>query len=178
MNIFATSFDHRASAQDLDDLRLCKMVTETAQMVATALRERFNVDTEYRSTHKNHPCNVWARQSAGNLKWLIRYGIELHGEFIHRRGKVHKAGLVLDRQMLAFNHLVDSCDNTDEPMTPFPNCARRLDLGLDFTHLPVHVAYRAYLNARWAIDKKRPKWTNTEMPYWADFEWKDLKNDA
>ena len=33
--------------------------------------------------------------------------------------------------------------------TPFVNCARNKNLGIDFTHLEVHLAYRSYLVARW-----------------------------
>lgn len=171
MNIFATSEMYRLACRDLDDLRLGKMVLETAQLVSTALRIRFNIDTYYRSTHINHPCNIWARESMGNLRWLIRYGQSLHDEFISRKGKCHKSGLVLDQMWDTYNKIVETHDDAFEPMTPFANCARRKDMNLDFTHLPVHAAYRAYLNARWALDKKRPKWTNTNPPTWANYIW-------
>lgn len=171
MNIFATSPYDTVAARDLDDVRLRKMILETAQLVATALRERFQLDTQYKSTHKNHPCNVWARESTGNLQWLIDYGLLLHYESITRFGKTHKSGEVLGDQASLFAAFCSVHENTKEDMTPFANCARRTDLDLDFTHLPVHDAYRAYLNARWALDKKRPKWTNTHPPAWANYVW-------
>lgn len=142
-------------------------------MVATALRERFGLDTQYKSTHKNHPCNVWARESAGNLQWLIDYGLWLHEESITRFGKTHKSGEVLGDQASLFAAFCSVHENMREDMTPFPNCARRTDMDLDFTHLPVHEAYRAYLNARWARDKRQPKWTNTSPPEWANFVWRE-----
>ena len=61
MNIFITSFDSKEAASHLDDLRLNKMILETAQLLSSAYRHLFG-DNEllYKDTHFNHPCAIWA----------------------------------------------------------------------------------------------------------------------
>jgi hypothetical protein len=168
MNIFVTSPSALIASRDLDDVRLRKMILETAQMCATAFREGWNINTTYKSSHKNHPCNVWARKTPANLYWLIDYGLLLHEEYKFRwPGKTHKSGhelKELDRVYIDCFEDLHSCEET-----PFANCARRTDQGIDFTHIPnVHEAYRLYLNARWALDKRQPKWTRRGPPDWLE----------
>jgi len=143
------------------------MILETAQMCATALRERWGIDTGYKPSHKNHPCNVWARETPANLMWLIEYGLCLYDEYRYRwEGKVHKSGQKLEKLFVIalgeFSHL-----NEWGMITPFANCARRSDQGIDFTHMEdTYEAYRQYLNCRWDNDKRKPKWTNRKAPEW------------
>lgn len=166
MNIFVTSAFSRASAEALDDVRLRKMILETAQMAATALRERFGIESQYKTTHKNHPCNKWAREATYNLHWLIVHGLDLSIEYTYRFGKTHKSSLVLHEQWELFSRIVYDEMKIFEEMTPFQNSAR--NDRFDFTHLPVPDSYRCYLNAKWTADKKPPKWTRRGPPIWAD----------
>ena len=63
MNIFVPYPDSMKCAEALDDLRLNKMILETAQLLSTAARFHGYVGNVYGSTHINHPCSVWARQT-------------------------------------------------------------------------------------------------------------------
>jgi len=63
MNIFVVSPDTMECAKALDDLRLNKMIIETAQLLSTAMRvQGYTGNDIYKSTHVNHPCAVWARR--------------------------------------------------------------------------------------------------------------------
>ena len=62
MNIFITSFNSKEAASHLDDLRLNKMILETAQLLSSAYRNLFgDDDLLYKDTHFNHPCAIWTR---------------------------------------------------------------------------------------------------------------------
>lgn len=153
MNIFVTHSCPIESAKFLDDKRVVKMCLETAQMLCAALNEQ-GVITPYKTTHRNHPCNVWARASLSNWQWLLAHGIALCDEYTARYGKVHKCRAVLDEiAELAAGVL----PNTG--LTPFANCARNKEQGVDYTMCKdVHMAYQQYLNDRWDLDKREPTW--------------------
>lgn len=166
MNIFITDFDPQVAVLHLDDSRIRKMNIETAQIVSTALREEWGINSSYKSTHKGHPCTKWAQRHQNNLSWLVNYGYHIGREFIHRFGKPHASSFVNAEQRA----LIDQHNFTRGEVTPFQNSARN---GIvDCTHMPIPFSYRSYLNLRWAGDKRHPKWTNREMPEWASFEWK------
>jgi hypothetical protein len=38
----------------------------------------------YRSTHKNHPCAIWARATIGNYRWLVALAMALADEYHYR----------------------------------------------------------------------------------------------
>lgn len=69
------------------------MNIEYAQIMCTVLNG-LGYETPYKSTHKNHPCTKWARESLSNYLWLRELAFELHKEFQYRYGKTHKSGLV------------------------------------------------------------------------------------
>lgn len=163
MNIFFTSPDPRVCARNLDDKRVVNMTLESAQMLSTALHDVGVKDPLlYKSTHYNHPVNKWVRQSRPNFLWLLEHLEALSKEYTHRFDKIH-----------ASSALIPACQHYKmliplRPLAPFPNCAKREDMGLDFTHLPVLEAYKTYLNARWKLDKLTPTWTNREPPKWKE----------
>ena len=84
MNIFFTDSDPEIAAQSLDNLRLNKMILETAQLLSTALREHgYECEDIYKSTHKNHPSAIWTRKTTGNFEWLLDYFASLGSEKIY-----------------------------------------------------------------------------------------------
>jgi hypothetical protein len=93
MNIFALSKNPVRAARWQCDKHVCKMPTEAAQMLCVCFKE--NVKTPYKSTHRNHPCSVWARTSSANFDWLVRHGLALCREFTRRYGKEHAAEKVI-----------------------------------------------------------------------------------
>lgn len=155
MNIFVISQDTTECAKALDDLRLNKMIIETAQLLSTAMRFRgYTGNDIYKSTHLNHPCAIWARETSENYKWLLLYMSDLVEERTNRTGKNHKSYQI-------FNTLCGGPKLMPQgPITPFANCST-------YKGQSVFVAYQFTLKDKWANDKRPPKWTNTVKPSWA-----------
>lgn len=161
MNIFHTDPCPRKSAQALCSKRVIKMILESAQMLSTALHEHGCDWTPYKPTHRNHPSNIWARQTRANYQWLLEHFQGLCEEYTHRYGKVHKSEQFLG----VFEELSEHIPEGE--LTPFANCSANKDLGISFKHLTdTCEAYRLYLNARWDNDKRKPEWGNRGKPDW------------
>lgn len=152
MNIFATSTCPIESARNLDNVRRNKMLLETCQLLSNAINLHGGKGP-YRSTHVNHPASVWARQTKGNYRWLIEHAKELSKLYTNKTGKIHKCSEVLDK-------LIDGISFIPEgSRTPFVNCARNKDKGIDYTdQTDVIIAYQLYLNDRWDTDTRMPTW--------------------
>lgn len=175
MNIFVTNTCPVKSAQYLDNKRVVKMILESVQMLCTALAEYDMLDSYeystikskrvkkiyylglnrmYTPTHKNHPCNVWVRQSSSNWQWLFDHGMALCNEYTRRYGKIHKSESIL--------HIIKEFSSKlpQGPLTAFANCAAHNGLGLDFKSIqPTTEAYKQYLTKRWETDKLKPVWS-------------------
>lgn len=152
MNIFVTSKCPVECAKNLDTKRVIKMILETGQMLSTAINENGG-NAPYKSTHKHHPANVWARTSRSNFEWLHDHFIALCLEYTKRRGKVHKTQSIADDLWNLRHHIPEGAQ------TPFVNCAANAEKGCNYKHISdVHEAYRMYLCDRWESDKFEPKW--------------------
>ena len=86
------------AAQMQCDKHVPKMVVESAQMLASAVRRRHARDEQmplnqqgnpYKGGYKNHPCTVWAGDCRENFQWLAQHAAELLSEYLFRFGKVH-----------------------------------------------------------------------------------------
>lgn len=155
MNIFVIDPDPRICAQALDDLRLNKMILETAQLLSTAIRYHgYTGNLAYKSTHVNHPCSIWARACLGNYRWLLNYFSALTFERAARTGKTHKCES-LYTLFRCNEHLIPT-----GPLTTFANCSLYKDHG-------TFDAYKLTMIDKWAKDKRPPKWTNAQKPSWA-----------
>ena len=156
MNIFATSECPKKTAMFLDDKRVVKMCLETAQLLSTAVNLSGGRST-YKTTHANHPCSVWTRQSKGNYAWLLRHFYFLCKEYEKRYNREHKCFNLLPE----LSHGIRYIQKGDK--TPFPNCAANQEHGLDFKNLEdTTVAYQLYLSHRWETDKRVPTWYGSE----------------
>jgi hypothetical protein len=94
LNIFYLDNSPKSAARMQCDRHVVKMILESAQLLSTAHRvldgdEWADSHSLYRSTHKNHPSAVWARESALNYKWLYRHFLALCDEYCYRYGKIH-----------------------------------------------------------------------------------------
>lgn len=149
---------------NLDDARLRKMVTETAQLLCAALREHVlgDVEADALGLYKRPPSGqeLWRDWMACPLArgWVAEHGLFLAMECHRRFGRIPRS-----RQAL-----VDSTQRTTtglaRPAT-FVNRARNLSLGLDLSgRVDVHAAYRDYLRLRW--DGSKPVWTDVGPPNW------------
>jgi hypothetical protein len=154
MNIFVTSPCPVESAKFLDDKRVNKMILESAQMLSTAINENGLV-APYKSTHKNHPANAWARETRSNWFWLYKHYIALCEQYTKTTGKIHKTSLLKDT-LLEQSYCIPNGE-----LTPFVNCAANLEKNLNFKQVEnVFDAYTLYLKERWKHDKLTPTWKN------------------
>lgn len=183
MNIFLTNIDPEIAARDLCDLRLNKMILETAQLLCVAYKHlypTYYVDLSaadkallYRDTHVNHPCAVWARKNVTNYVWLYQYWAWLAYEKHIRTGKMHLSYTKLARI------LAEPIARCNDP-SHFKNITEA-DFDFDCTGIiefesssdtPMNLfeRYQACLNQKWAQDAREPKWTNQIKPAWANYE--------
>jgi hypothetical protein len=155
MNIFATSICPIESAKYLDDKRVVKMVLETAQILSTVINLKcVNNIVVYKSTHVNHPCSVWARESVGNYHWLLSHFEALCDEYTLRYSKVHKC-----EQYKGLFRAAKFPKTMPKHQTRFVNCAANKSIGVSFKDVEnVQSAYQQYMNVRWENDKRLPTW--------------------
>jgi hypothetical protein len=164
MNIFTSDIDPRKAALALDDKRVVKMLLESAQILSSAifLNSGLQHPEIYRPGFLGHPCVIWASQTLGNWQWLYEHFLALCEEYQYRYGRTHKTLQIAP----ALKELSSWIPQKTE-ITPFANCARAEKLGIDFKHMQeVPQAYRLYLQARWANDRRIPTWTGRGAPQW------------
>ena len=98
MNIFVLDLDPVKAARAMDCVRVPKMVTESAQMMASALRRHGATDDQmpltksgrpYRGGYARHPCSIFVGDSRANFEWLSAHAIGLCFEYSFRFGKKH-----------------------------------------------------------------------------------------
>jgi hypothetical protein len=145
MNIFAIDPDPIICAEELDNKRVVKMVLETCQLLSTAINVTGGIGP-YRTTHVNHPCSIWVRETRANYDWTVEHFQALLSEYTHRYGKTHKCHQYLElfkARRIMFK---------DEPLTTHPNCTTFKDVA------DVHKAYRLYMAQKWDNDKLKPSW--------------------
>lgn len=167
MNIFVTDESPIKAAFDLDDKRVVKMILESTQMLCTAINETGG-KAPYKSTHKNHPSNVWVRQSGANWHWLWDHAMELCDRYQAVYNKVHKCkSILLDLTDQEYDAFIPKSSQ----LTPFANCAANTSKGVSYKHLTnVTEAYRRYLVDRWNTDVKTPTWRGRDIPSWVEVD--------
>lgn len=175
MNIFYLDENPIKAAQAHYDKHVRKMILESAQMLSTAHRvldgypevklnkagSKMTIWTLkgdsneelYKSTHVNHPCNLWIRESRENYKYLYNLFLGLLNEYTYRWGKVHAT------QRLVSTLRVYPTNLPDVPATPF----KIATTSTEFTD-PVE-AYRSY----YVNDKLDLfAFTKREVPSWLE----------
>jgi hypothetical protein len=164
MNIFCTEECPRLSAQSLDNIRVNKMITESLQMLVTAMRLNGAKEEEIpqrvdgipmKISHINHPCSIWVRESRENYLWLWEHLKALTEEFEFRHGKKHHGASQLKRAYKG-SFLI-----ADKPRTSFQNSSI-------FKNEPTLEAYKATMVNKWKNDVRTPSWGNRERPVWYD----------
>ncbi len=84
MNIFFLDKNPKLVAQYHVDRHVIKMNLENAQLISTAYRSLTGNDKGYKSTHANHPCGKWVRNSYENYRWMLELGHYLNEEYRYR----------------------------------------------------------------------------------------------
>ncbi len=154
MNIFVTDTDARIAAINLCNRHVCKMALETAQLLATCYPPG---TLEYKHTHVNHPCAVWARTSLSNFRWLLAHGLWIAEEYAVRYRRDHASAVVIE----ACVDLVP--DIPDIGLTPFARAIKE-PWKSQTAHLSITEAYRTFYVgdkarfARWAPHSHAPAW--------------------
>lgn len=159
MNLFAADPDPRASAMALDDRRVVKMATETAQILCTTAWAR-GIPAPWRPTHVRHPIVLWVAQRRANWDWALAHGRALTEEYRHRFGREHAARAVLE---WAASEAAPPADGL--LLEPFPQCMPDALRDTD-----PHRAYRHFLNQKWShatAAGRPPRWTRRTPPPWA-----------
>ena len=165
MNIFVLDECPIQSAQMQCDKHIVKMPLETAQMLCSVFHRHGQGHlVPYREVHKNHPCTLWAGDSADNFCWLVQHGMELCFEYTRRYNKIHKCQqVIMDLRETDWGTL----QYQDMEKTPHPQC---MPDEYKSTELRIHSntvrAYRRY----YVNDKKDiAKWEKSRpMPDWYD----------
>jgi len=152
MNIFVLDLDIPTCARYHADRHVVKMILESAQMLCTVLNEH-GIVAPYRSTHRRHPCTLWAGASLSNWLWLRELALNLNAEYKYR-----------------FDRRADHDSAAVIQSLPLPPIA---DIGLTEFAQAMPAAYRvpgdavqAY-RAFYIAEKARfASWTKREIPWW------------
>ena len=148
MNIFYLDRDPTEAARLQCDRHVVKMILETAQLLSTAHVELDGEQVAYKSTHKNHPSAVWARESVENYQWLYRHLEALGSEYKQRYGRVHKTIQTHSQALSRAPRGISRVGFTDPPQC-MPDECKNSD---------AVVAYQTYYN------HKADDWGSRDMP--------------
>ena len=168
MNIFVLDTDPRAAARMMCDKHIPKMIVESAQMMASALRRHGLGDddlpntrrgTPYKGGYPHHPCTRWVGDSYRNFIWLYQHGETLSREYIKRFGKKHRTQRSIREMHQVFDEKHHTFDFPEVGLTPFAQA-----MPDEYKNTDVVKAYRDYYKA----DKSHfAKWDKgTPAPNW------------
>ena len=179
MNIFVTDLDPIASARNLCDKHVPKMIVESAQMLSTVHRmldgipekrpsksgktmqtyysfgdERDNL--YYLAVHKYHPCTTWTKESKENYEWHYTHFVAMADEYEYRRNKKHATFLKLGEILKNAPRNIPDIGLTEfaQAMSHYPECKVPGD---------AVTAYRKYYHAakpfaKWNWGRPAPEW--------------------
>jgi hypothetical protein len=158
LNIFVTSPDPIQCAIALDDIRVIKMILESAQLLSNAIHQyapQFS-PLVYRKCSWNHPCAKWVRESRSNYEWLLKHCVSLAFERLYRTQRVHKTMLLID----TFREAAESIPAG--PLTPFRNVSQYPE------ESDLYLAYKRTLLRKWANAQviRTRTWTRRPPPPW------------
>ena len=114
------------------------------------------IDIGYKSTHVNHPCTLWVRDSKENFNWTIQHGIALCDEYSFRYGKTHASKKVIQD----IDSLKKSLTFGWESLTMF---AQAVPVEYKNSNDAVAAYRKYYLEeksdiAHWNKNRKAPEW--------------------
>lgn len=163
MNIFVLDTNPTIAATMMCDKHIPKMVLESAQMMAQALRRHGATDeqmpltksgTPYKGGHPHHPCTVWAGDSRANFYWLADHALALCEEYTTRFGKTHACEQPI-KQMNDMSYRIRP--NNVRVLTPFA-----LAMPDEYRDDDAVKAYRRYYHsktfAKWEKGTPAPAW--------------------
>ncbi len=122
------------------------MVTESAQMMASALRRHGATDQQmpltksgrpYRGGYARHPCSIFVGDSRANFEWLSAHAIGLCFEYSFRFGKKHACEEPIKKMAFMANMIPEG------ELTPFAQAMPE-----EYRNEDPVVAYRAYYKSK------------------------------
>ena len=157
MNIFVLDTDPELAAEMMLDKHIVKMPTESMQMISTIM-DLHGFDTPMKPVMLNHPCTIWARESADNFEWLVNHCYYLCKEYTVRYGKKHKIEEYLENYVDEIQQTKHELKLTEgDKLTPFAQA-----MPDKYKNDNVVKAYRDYyLGDKWKFASwktKSPKW--------------------
>ncbi len=156
MNIFATFNCPQESALYLDDVRINKMIIESAQMMSTVVRFYGASDPRlYCPSFHKHPCTLWVRENQSNFMWLYRHAYHMHKIFKAKHNKRHSSFAVIELCM-SYAHLLPQ-----NAQTEFANCTPYKSV---FDKRPIIDRYKQFMHDKWAKDVIPLTWTGRIDP--------------
>jgi hypothetical protein len=85
MNVFYLDKDPSEAAKFHCDKHVVKMILESAQILCTVINEKAGYQiTPYKSTHRHHPCVIWAGESVQNATYVYSLAYYLNQQFMKR----------------------------------------------------------------------------------------------
>jgi hypothetical protein len=169
MNIFYLDSDPKLCAQYHNNRHVVKMILESAQLLCTALNVSAGEQvTPYKTTHVNHPCSIWARESFANWYYVycLMFHLESEWNLRYNHKKKHKSAneLLLHTCMVSGKpeSIVDVAKKylSNRPFSP-PALAMPDEYK---TSDPVESYRRYYKEAK----KDLNIYTNREKPFWLE----------
>ena len=175
MNIFVLDTDPRAAARMMCDKHIPKMLIESAQMMASALRRHGLGDehlpltrrgTPYEGGHRHHPCTIWVGDSYENFMWLYQHAEGLAREYTKRFGKRHRTQRSIREMHQTFDKHFTTFDFPEDGLTPFALAVNKKK-ETPVIHAEGNDAVKAY-RAYYKADKSYfAKWDKgTPAPNW------------
>jgi hypothetical protein len=166
MNIFAVDYDPQRAARDLPDKLVCKMPTESLQLLTPWA---FNTHGAYIQKpdgsnygikgFAHHPCAKWLYESSANVDWLLEHAFGMCHEYSKRYGKSHGVLHGLEQVNKLF-------ETTYRPMTHWCDHTEFVQAMPDEFKVSGDsvTAYRNYINGY----KGYAEWRYSEKPEWWD----------
>ena len=160
MNIFMLHQEPQIAAQYHCDKHVIKMVLESAQLLCTALNITHGKQVmPYRSSHANHPCSLWVRESRDNALWLVDLAQALNQEYKHRylRSVNHKSWDMLKSSSIRSRLRVLPSVGFTEPALAMPT---------QYWELDPFDAVQSYRNYYRGSKADMLSYTRRELPEW------------
>ena len=155
MNIFVLDYNPQIAAEMHCDKHVVKMILESAQMLCT-IANHLCYDSPYKSTHLNHPCTIWARESRQNYMWLMQLFEFLHDEWQYRFNHTDNHLSYYKLQNVDFDAILNALP--DAGLTPFAQA-----MPDEYRDVDAVIAYRTYyINDKADLlnytKRKEPQW--------------------
>ena len=148
-----------------NDKHIVKMQLESAQILCSVVNMSGG-HSDYKTTHANHPCTKWARQSIDNWRYLKRLALFMEDEW---KWRYEKSKYASHKSINVIRSLYEPLNLPDIGRTPFalamPDKYKKFEDPIE--------CYRAYYSHEKETYVQRGvtkyhTWTKRDPPEWMD----------